>query len=228
MSADRPLQEYHFVPSKGRGNRWRISSGYVVFAVGNQVPFLEVPATLLDYPVGHPGLWVWVAISWDYASGGWMPLSAVLGAGTSLPADSHAIQYLPVARIAGQVAMPMTNYGPVIVSPGDDYGATVQVGYEPSPSGATKFALFLGGRHASTNGVPVAGTSQIDGFRPDGTTAVTLYFGHGQLYAVETTPSGGSTTGYPRQAGRYKEAVLGPSGPVVLWFVSGQCVQADV
>lgn len=228
MSDFRPLQEFHFVPSPGRGNRWRISSGYVVFAVGNQVPFLEVPATLLDYPVGHPNLWVWVAVTWDYSSGGWLPLSASLGAGTALPEDNHETQYLPVARIAGTRALPMTNYGPVIVSPGDDYGATIQVGYEPSPSGSTKFAWFLGGRHSSTDGVPVTGESQIDGFRPDGTTACTLYFGHGRLFAVEQTPSGGSTTGYPRQAGRYQEQILGPSGPVTLWFISGICVQADV
>lgn len=229
MSRQLPLQEFHFVPRAGRGNRWEIGTGQVLFMVGTEVPFLTVPKARLEYPVGHPNLWVWVAVTWGYdGPQTWLPLSAEIGAGTSLPADAHATQYFPVARLLGQAVFPLTNYGPLVVSPPDDYGATVQVGYQPSPSGATKFALFLAGRHAQTDATPATGTSQIDGFRPDGTTAATLYFGHGQLYAVETTPSGGSTTGYPRQAGRYKEALLGPSGPVTLWFLNGLCVQADL
>ena len=220
--------DQHFVVRPGSGGRWEILPGDVVPTGGTTVDFLRAAECRSSYPAGTKNLWVWVAVSWDYSGAdSWLPTAAETGVGEALPQAAAGTTILPLARIFGRSVYHFTRNGPLLVPPPQEYGATAQVGYEPSPTGATKFALFIAGRLAQIDATPATGTSQIDGFRPDGTTAVSLYFGHGQLYAVETTPSGGSTTGYPRQAGRYKESLLGPSGPVTLWFLNGICVQAD-
>lgn len=220
--------EQHFVVRPGNGGRWEVLPGDVVPTGGSTVDFLRAAECKSAHMVGSKNLWVWVAVSWDYSGvDSWLPTAAETGVGESLPQGAADTTILPLARIFGRSVYHFTGGNPLPIAPPQEYGATVQIGYLPSPTGATKFALFLAGRHAQTDATPATGTSQIDAFRPDGTTAVSLYFGHGQLYAVEATPSGGSPTGYPRQAGRYKEVILGPSGPVTLWFLNGICVQAD-
>lgn len=216
------------MPRVGRGNRWEIGAGQVLFLVGTEVPFLTVPTTRLDYPAGHPNLWVWVAVTWDYSgSSPWVPLTAEIGAGTSLPADYHETQYLPVARLLGHAVFPLTAYGPLVVSPPDSYALSTAVRFLPSPSGASKTATFSAGLHVATDGTQATAQSSITTFRPDGTTAVVLSFAHGELHNVEETPSGGSPTGYARAGGRYQEQILSPGGAVTLWFVNGRLVQRD-